>query len=563
MSTLLSTDLNVTRSTTRRLAPPGGGSSISLAGQSPAKSGDDMVFGATVTRQPPTSVRENHPTGAGHISFGASEDPTATPKTGRKHAKEASSIDLSDGLNQEAAESTAPVAAPTPVVAASVAVAAAAPKYLAEIKVGVATVTTEEMSAQLQVSFSSAASAIGAVTFSCAVSSIFQLPAATQQLAKECDLVIAIFSIESNFSNSMISALATIAASTGVPCLQGVYASGADPAGISSLWVQDVAALTSRGVGSTAPATPAGAAAALVIPNGASALSAAPEAVVQQDPIDTLLTQLRTSLKKHGAKGIVGLGRKFRIIDDDGSGHLSKSEFQKAVKEHVLDWTDQEFSLVFDHFDADHGGSISYDEFLVGVRGELNERRKQLVLLAFKCLDKTGNNLIELDDIMDAYTADKHPDVIAGRKTKNQVLREFLDTFDSPDDKDGKVTPTEFCRYYGNISASIDDDDYFELMIRNAWHISGGEGWCANTSCRRVLVTHADGSQSVEEIQNDLGITAEDKDAMKANLEAQGIDVTGMSLTGSLDTTEPPANPSGPPPRTPKGKTQSSSVVLG
>lgn len=59
----------------------------------------------------------------------------------------------------------------------------------------------------------------------------------------------------------------------------------------------------------------------------------------------------------------------------------------------------------------------------------------------------------------------------------------------------------EFCSYYSNISASIDDDDYFELMMRNAWHISGGEGWCANTSNRRVLVTHAGGKQTVEEIK--------------------------------------------------------------
>jgi hypothetical protein len=31
----------------------------------------------------------------------------------------------------------------------------------------------------------------------------------------------------------------------------------------------------------------------------------------------------------------------------------------------------------------------------------------------------------------------------------------------------------EFVDYYGNISASIDDDDYFLLMIKNAWNISG------------------------------------------------------------------------------------------
>jgi calcyphosin len=62
---------------------------------------------------------------------------------------------------------------------------------------------------------------------------------------------------------------------------------------------------------------------------------------------------------------------------------------------------------------------------------------------------------------------------MAGKRSAESVLREFLDTFDT-EEKDGKVTPKEFCKYYSSVSASIDDDDYFELMIRNAWHISGG-----------------------------------------------------------------------------------------
>ena len=70
-------------------------------------------------------------------------------------------------------------------------------------------------------------------------------------------------------------------------------------------------------------------------------------------------------------------------------------------------------------------------------------------------------------------------------------------------------------------------------MIRNAWHISGGEGWCANSSNRRVLCTHTDGRQTVEEIKNDLGIKGDDKEAMMANLVEQGIlDITMIEVAG-------------------------------
>lgn len=257
--------------------------------------------------------------------------------------------------------------------------------------------------------------------------------------------------------------------------------------------------------------------------------SAAAEVVLKEKPVltaatssaDTLMEVLRESLKSHGASGIVGLSRKFRIVDDNNNGQIDIKEFSKAISEHALGWSAAQVKAVFDHFDKDKSGAISFDEFMQGVRGALNPRRRQLVLMAFEVLDADKSGVVEMNDIKAKYNASKHPDVIANKRTADEVLREFLDTFDP--NADGRVTPDEFCQYYGNVSSSIDHDDYFELMIRNAWHISGGEGWCANSSCLRVLVVHADGHSSVEEIKNDMGIKGDDKDALLAKLTAQGV----------------------------------------
>ena len=80
--------------------------------------------------------------------------------------------------------------------------------------------------------------------------------------------------------------------------------------------------------------------------------------------------------------------------------------------------------------------------------------------------------------------------------TKTEILSEFMDQWDRSK-KDGIVTPAEFLDYYKDVSASVDRDDYFELMIRNAWHLAGGEGVCENTTIPRYLKTNPDGTQEV------------------------------------------------------------------
>merc|ERR1712070_435895 len=114
-------------------------------------------------------------------------------------------------------------------------------------------------------------------------------------------------------------------------------------------------------------------------------------------------------------------------------------------------------------------------------------------------------------------------------------VEEFMSVYEeNGGPTDGIITYAEFLDYYKGLSCGIEDDDYFELMMRNAWHISGGEGWCANSSNRRVLVKWSDGSQAVKEIKDDLGIGPKDIDKMRQKLIDQGDVSPSDSFTISL-----------------------------
>ena len=60
----------------------------------------------------------------------------------------------------------------------------------------------------------------------------------------------------------------------------------------------------------------------------------------------------------------------------------------------------------------------------------MNNGRTELVKKAFVKLDKTRNGLVDLEDIRGVYNARNHPDVRSGKKKEDEVLAEFLDTFE-------------------------------------------------------------------------------------------------------------------------------------
>merc|ERR1719469_183234 len=192
-----------------------------------------------------------------------------------------------------------------------------------------------------------------------------------------------------------------------------------------------------------------------------------------------LMDRFREKLAKRGNRGIMGLGRSFKIADDDRSGDLGMEEFQKAIHDFRVGLQPAQSAKLFKVFDRDGSGSINYEEFLRGVRGVMNEFRVALAMKAFKIMDKDGSGILEIDDIRQKYNAKQHPDVKAGKKTEDEILYEFMDTFEQhhsdnkEDAQDGSVTKGEWVEYYNNVSMSVDRDDYFELMMNNAWNLKG------------------------------------------------------------------------------------------
>ena len=223
-------------------------------------------------------------------------------------------------------------------------------------------------------------------------------------------------------------------------------------------------------------------------------------------------------------------------MDDNGDKRISKDELKYGLRDYGLELTPVELDHVFLYFDRDRSGAIDMTEFLVGLRGPMNARRVKMIQLAFNVLDTDNSGTVSVDEVMSKYDFSWNPDVKDGKKTIQQAAKEFMNTWDRGE-VDGQITWEEFEEYYKDISASIDDDDYFELMMRNAWRIPGGKGMAANTANRRVLVTKADGSQTVETVENELGLRRGDVDGIRSRLQKQGVSATNVDLYGYQDST--------------------------
>jgi len=194
--------------------------------------------------------------------------------------------------------------------------------------------------------------------------------------------------------------------------------------------------------------------------------------------IDEILNKIRLKLSQRGITGILSIGKSFRINDIDNSKTINFQEFSNLCSKYGLGLNSTEIRSAFALFDKRRNGNIDYEEFLKAIRGNLNNFRRNLVEQAFDILDKNRNGVLNYSEISSIYDATRHPSVMRGERTAEDVYSEFLSSFKmnhnnfAANNGNFQISKDEWFEYYENVSMSIDDDAYFETMINNSWKMN-------------------------------------------------------------------------------------------
>lgn len=189
--------------------------------------------------------------------------------------------------------------------------------------------------------------------------------------------------------------------------------------------------------------------------------------------VQKILLDLKLHLNKSGGMGVRNLQRVFRNLDTSGNGKLDIKELEAGLAKIGFFPKIVDLQALVKRYDLDGDNQLSFDEFLRSLREPLNDRRRKIVEKAFRMMDRDGSGFLDVKDIINIYDVSKHKDFKSGKKTKEAILTEFLQSFEgAAGNRDGKISLPEFLDYYTDVSMTVPSDDFFVESVGSAWCIT-------------------------------------------------------------------------------------------
>lgn len=178
---------------------------------------------------------------------------------------------------------------------------------------------------------------------------------------------------------------------------------------------------------------------------------------------------------KRGTRGIFSIKRTFHMGDVNENGVIDSKEFTNLLKNVLrFDISSEESTQLFNEFDRNKDKEISYEEFIDSILGEMSDERITKLKQVFYILDKDNSGLVSVDEVKDGFNYKRHPDVLKGKRSPEDVFSEFLDNLDYffnllTQKKGNSFGFEDFLDFYRNISVCFVSDKDFSVYLHSVW----------------------------------------------------------------------------------------------
>lgn len=128
--------------------------------------------------------------------------------------------------------------------------------------------------------------------------------------------------------------------------------------------------------------------------------------------------------------------------------------------------------LLLDMVDAGKMGLIDLKDFFALLHGALSSKREKLLIDVFSSkLDETNQGAVTIAALRKRFNGQDHPLVSLGGYSEQFAFDHLLQSLQIPltNNERSKLTLDMFIDYYADLSAAIDDDDYFIAIVRSNW----------------------------------------------------------------------------------------------
>eukprot|EP01138_Halocafeteria_seosinensis_P011771 gb/GECG01012029.1/.p1 GENE.gb/GECG01012029.1/~~gb/GECG01012029.1/.p1 ORF type:complete len:1436 (+),score=140.98 gb/GECG01012029.1/:1-4308(+) len=230
------------------------------------------------------------------------------------------------------------------------------------------------------------------------------------------------------------------------------------------------------------------------------------------DGASTAITRLRHQLSQKGVASFLILQRLLKAEElDESKRLLTKNVLSSGLADFGFYISGEEFNSLWEKLSTTKENQRYVDSRSLcnEIRKPLNNTRTDAVKAAFQLMDVDMDGFVDLSDIANIFDASGHPDVRSNRRSEQQVLAEFLDTFPGARSSLTTVSGSKglrlasnvsfsrhvdyrsFCDYYTDLSTAIEDDNYFTMMLWNCWPVRGRKSHPDESLLRARILTQA------------------------------------------------------------------------